>query len=72
MEQELTERPQYYKCANEAEFNALNEAAAQVLGTDIYQQPLIDINGDFWFIVNVEIEHLVDFSLCKLFSEINF
>ena len=52
--------PCFYPCADEAEFQNLDTQACELLGypdagaTD-YANPIIDINGDYWFIVNPEI-----------------
>ena len=55
--------PIFYPCADEAEFQNLDTQACELLGypdagaTD-YANPIIDINGDYWFIVNPEIVSL--------------
>ena len=55
--------PCFYPCADEAEFQSLDTQACELLGypdagaTD-YANPIIDINGDYWFIVNPEIVSL--------------
>jgi hypothetical protein len=64
--------PLYFKCASKAQFDSLNSEAAQILGTDIYQQPLIDANSDYWFIVNSEVSSLVNLEACTSFDSIVF
>lgn len=64
--------PLYFKCTNKAQFDTLNNQSAAILGTEIYQQPLNDANGDFWFIVNSEVAELVDISECQNFERIVF
>lgn len=52
--------PIFYPCADEAEFQSLDTQACELLGypdagaTD-YANAIIDINGDYWLIVNPEI-----------------
>ena len=58
-----TQFPIFYPCADEAEFQSLDTQACELLGypdagaTD-YANPIIDINGDYWLIVNPEIVSL--------------
>ena len=58
-----TQYPCFYPCADEAEFQSLDTQACELLGypdagaTD-YANPIIDINGDYWLIVNPEIVSL--------------
>ena len=58
-----TQYPVFYPCSNEAEFQSLDTQACELLGypdagaTD-YANPIIDINGDYWLIVNPEIVSL--------------
>ena len=58
-----TQFPCFYPCADEAEFQSLDTQACELLGypdagaTD-YANPIIDINGDYWLIVNPEIVSL--------------
>ena len=55
--------PCFYPCADETEFESLDTQACEMLGypdagaTD-YANPIIDINGDYWLIVNPEIVSL--------------
>ena len=55
--------PCFYPCADEAEFQSLDTQACEMLGypdagaTD-YANAIIDINGDYWLIVNPEIVSL--------------
>jgi hypothetical protein len=64
--------PVYFKCTNKAQFDSLNSEAAQILGTDIYQQPLIDSSGKYWLIVNSEVSSLVNLEACVEFENIVF
>ena len=58
-----TQFPIFYPCADEAQFQSLDTQACELLGypdagaTD-YANSIIDINGDYWFIVNPEIVSL--------------
>ena len=58
-----TQFPCFYPCADEAEFESLDTQACELLGypdagaTD-YANPIIDINGDYWLIVNPDIVSL--------------
>ena len=58
-----TQYPIFYPCADEAEFQSLDTQACELLGypdagaTD-YANPIIDVNGDYWFIVNPEVVSL--------------
>jgi hypothetical protein len=67
--------PVYYPCINEADFLQLDLEACNLLAipnttaTD-YQQPLIDVYENYWFIVNVEVQSLVDLSKCVPFEDI--
>ena len=55
-----TQFPCFYPCANEAEFQSLDTQACELLGYPDagaidYANQIIDINGDYWLIVNPEI-----------------
>ena len=55
--------PCFYPCADEAEFQSLDTQACLLLGYPDagaldYCNPIIDINGDYWLIVNPEIVSL--------------
>lgn len=52
--------PIFYPCADEAEFQSLDTQACELLGYPDagaidYANAIIDINGDYWLIVNPEI-----------------
>lgn len=64
--------PLYFKCASKAQFETLNQSAAVLIGSDSYQQPLIDAAGDYWFIVNSEVSSLVNLEVCVNFDSIVF
>ena len=73
-----TQYPIFYPCADEAEFQNLDTQACELLGypdagaTD-YANPIIDINGDYWLIVNPEIVSLFteeQLSMCVPYEDI--
>lgn len=64
--------PLYFKCASKAQFETLNQSAAKLIGSDSYQQPLVDASGDYWLIVNSEISSLVNLEACVNFNSIVF
>lgn len=73
-----TQFPCFYPCADEAEFQSLDTQACELLGypdagaTD-YANPIIDINGDYWLIVNPEIVSLFteeQLSMCVPYEDI--
>lgn len=73
-----TQYPIFYPCADEAEFQSLDTQACELLGypdagaTD-YANPIIDINGDYWLIVNPEIVSLFteeQLSMCVPYEDI--
>lgn len=74
----ITQYPVFYPCADEAEFQSLDTQACELLGypdagaTD-YANPTIDINGDYWLIVNPEIVSLFteeQLSMCVPYEDI--
>lgn len=71
------EFPVYYKTDKQGFEELLNEANLQLglpdgNGNDNYCNPIIDINGDYWFMVNLEVANLVDISKCFTAESINF
>ena len=56
--------PRFYKCATLAEFKLLDTKCCELLGlpndeaTDDYANPIVDINGKNWLVVNPEISSL--------------
>lgn len=68
--------PKYLKCTK-TDFNKLLKQANTLLGypnelAEAYCTPLIDINGDYYFVVEKEVLSLVDYSKCIPFEEIVF
>jgi hypothetical protein len=71
------EFPVYYKTDKQGFEELLNEANLQLglpdgNGNDNYCNPIIDINGEYWFMVNLEVANLVDLSECFTAESINF
>lgn len=71
------EFPVYYKTDKQGFEKLLNEANLQLglpdgNGNDTYCNPIIDINGEYWFMVNLEVANLVDLSECFTAESINF
>jgi hypothetical protein len=67
--------PCFYACKNEAEFESLDTQACELLdfpnaGALDYCNPIIDVNGVYWFTVNPEVSSLVDLELCVPYEEI--
>ena len=56
--------PRFYKCATLAEFKLLDTKCCELLGlpndeaTDDYANPIVDINGFNWLVVNTDIASL--------------
>ena len=56
--------PRFYKCATIAEFKLLDTKCCELLGlpndeaTDDYANPIVDINGKNWLVVNTDISSL--------------
>ena len=56
--------PRFYKCASIAEFKLLDTKCCELLGlpndeaTNDYANPIVDINGFNWLVVNPEIASL--------------
>ena len=56
--------PRFYKCATLAEFKLLDTKCCELLGlpndeaTNDYANPIVDINGFNWLVVNPEIASL--------------
>ena len=67
--------PCFYACASEAEFESLDTQACELLdfpnaGALDYCNPIIDVNGVYWFTVNPEVSSLVDLELCVPYEDI--
>jgi hypothetical protein len=67
--------PCFFACANEAEFENLDTQACELLdfpnaGATDYCNPIIDVNGVYWFTVNPEIASLVDLTKCVPYENI--
>ena len=56
--------PRFYKCATLAEFKLLDTKCCELLGlpndeaTNDYANPIVDVNGFNWLVVNPEIASL--------------
>ena len=56
--------PRFYKCATIAEFKLLDDKCCELLGlpndeaTNDYANPIVDINGFNWLVVNPDIASL--------------
>ena len=56
--------PRFYKCATLAEFKLLDDRCCKLLGlpndeaTNDYANPIVDINGFNWLVVNPDIASL--------------
>ena len=56
--------PRFYKCATLAEFKLLDTKCCELLGlpndeaTNDYANPIVDINGFNWLVVNTDIASL--------------
>jgi hypothetical protein len=56
--------PRFYKCASIAEFKLLDTKCCELLGlpndeaTDDYANPIVDVNGKNWLVVNTDVSSL--------------
>lgn len=56
--------PRFYKCASISEFKLLDTKCCELLGlpndeaTDDYANPIVDINGKNWLVVNTDVASL--------------
>ena len=55
--------PCFFACENEAEFESLDTQACELLdfpnaGATDYCNPIIDVNGFYWFTINPEVTSL--------------
>lgn len=71
------EYPLFYKCLNQSEWVSLEEAANDLLrlpneNMETYARPILDKNGDIYFIVNEEVSSLVNLDECLKCSDITF
>jgi hypothetical protein len=67
--------PCFYACENEAEFQSLDTQACELLdfpnaGATDYCNPIIDVNGVYYFTINAEVSSLVDLEKCVLYEDI--
>lgn len=68
--------PTFYPCITKAAWTALNKKANTLLGfpddelASNYSNPIIDINSNYWFVVNPEVASLVDLTLCVDYDKI--
>ena len=67
--------PCFFACASETEFQDLDTQACELLnfpnaGALDYCNPIIDVNGVYWFTVNPEVSSLVDLELCVPYEDI--
>jgi hypothetical protein len=67
--------PCYYPCKSESHFESLDTQACELLdfpneGAKNYCNPIIDVNGVYYFIVNPEVSSLVDLTKCVPYDEI--
>jgi hypothetical protein len=67
--------PCFYACESEAEFQSLDTQACELLdfpnaGALDYCNPIIDVNGVYWFTVNPEVSSLVNLELCVPYEDI--
>ena len=68
--------PQFLPCT-ESKWQELNAAADELLGfpnegAETYSTPVVDKNGQFYFMVQPETASLVYLSKCVQYSEIKF
>jgi hypothetical protein len=69
--------PVYYKTDKQGFEELLNKANLQLglpdgNGNETYCNPIIDINEEYWFIVNLEVANLVNLLECFEGDSINF
>jgi hypothetical protein len=67
--------PKILNVGTKAAWTTLNKKANTLLGYACegaanYSNPIIDIDGKHWFIVNPEVSELVDLTKCVEYSEI--
>jgi hypothetical protein len=68
--------PRFYKCATLAEFKLLNTKCCVLLGlpndesTNDYANPIVDINGFNWLVVNTNVASL--FTKSKILSMVQY
>jgi len=75
MENNQIQYPLFFNCGSQAAWEEKNKAANVLLGlgnagADNYSNPIIDANGDHWFVVNPEVSSLVDLTLCVDYDKI--
>ena len=68
--------PTFLNVGTKTAWTALNKKANTLLGfpddelASNYSNPIIDINSNYWFVVNPEVSSLVDLSLCVDYDKI--
>lgn len=67
--------PVFYKAGSKLAWESINNQANQLLGyasdgAETYSSPIIDIDGQYWFLVNPEVSSLVVLSECLPFESI--
>jgi hypothetical protein len=67
--------PCFYPCKSEEEFESLDTQACELLdfpnaGATDYCNPIIDVNGVYYFTVNPEVSTLVNLELCVPYESI--
>lgn len=56
--------PRFYKCSSLANFNVLEKKCCAILGlpnndsTNRYANPIVDVNGKNWLVVNTDVSSL--------------
>ena len=68
--------PRFYKCLTLAEFKLLDDKCCKLLGlpndeaTNSYANPIVDINGFNWLVVNTDIASL--FSEAEILAMVQY
>ena len=67
--------PVFYKAGSKLAWESINNQANQLLGyasdgAETYSKPIIDVDGNYWFLVNQEVSSLVELLDCVLYEEI--
>lgn len=68
----------YFNCKTKTKFNNKERLCRDLLGlpnegAEIYAKPLIDINGDYYLIINNEVASIItetELAACKEYNEI--
>lgn len=75
MEETKLQYPLFLNAKAKIAWEKLNIQANDLLGlasegADNYSNPIIDANGDYWFVVNPEVAELVDITKCVSYDSI--